>query len=314
MTKETLESDIELARKLLAAGRPDNEVTAALVGRGISEAKAAQVVQALGQGKQVTPEIVHVPLVRPGPGTKAPGAPPEPRNPQPDPLSRRVRRSGSNRPQAVPGNTRPRWWILALLALAAGGLALVLYLRHARNQERLAYLEAQTSHPPAVTVVDGKATKPLPMRVDLVLCQDGPLLSGQLLARSNTLEVLRQVFGAPARTNQLAPSGQASYAYDRQGILVYSRQGGGYESIVFDFEALGGPHGTEVPFTGSLQIEGTSIRSDTSTQSLQGIRSLGLTRSTVEGASFPAHYQDLHLYFSYRQDRQQLRSIEIDLK
>jgi hypothetical protein len=199
------------------------------------------------------------------------------------------------------------------MALAAGGLGLVLYLRHARNQERLAYVEAQKPNRPAISTLDKKETKPAPIRVDLVLRQEGFLLNGRLLARTNALQVLRQVLGAPTRTNQLGSSGRTISSYDRHGLLVYSRQDGD-ETIVFDFEALGGPHGTEAPFTGSLLIEATSISADTPAQSLQGIQSLELIRSSDEGASFSARCQDLHLYFMYQQDRQRLRSLAIDFK
>jgi hypothetical protein len=57
MTRCILPTDIELAKKLLTAKRPNNTIVAALVHRGIDSVGAAQLVADLREGRQVTPEI-----------------------------------------------------------------------------------------------------------------------------------------------------------------------------------------------------------------------------------------------------------------
>jgi hypothetical protein len=57
MTHSILTTDIELAKKLLTAARPDGAIIAALVSRGIDSASAAQLVNDLRNGRQVTPTV-----------------------------------------------------------------------------------------------------------------------------------------------------------------------------------------------------------------------------------------------------------------
>jgi hypothetical protein len=57
MTHCILLTDIELAKKLVTAGRPDSAIVAALAQRGVDSADAAQLVADLRDGRQVTPQI-----------------------------------------------------------------------------------------------------------------------------------------------------------------------------------------------------------------------------------------------------------------
>jgi hypothetical protein len=57
MTHSILPSDIELAKRLLTASRPDSTIVAALVQRGVDSANATQLVTDLRSGRQVVPEI-----------------------------------------------------------------------------------------------------------------------------------------------------------------------------------------------------------------------------------------------------------------
>ena len=57
MTPYILPTDIELAVKLLAAGRPDSVIVAALVRRGVDAAAANQIVVDLREGRKVMPQI-----------------------------------------------------------------------------------------------------------------------------------------------------------------------------------------------------------------------------------------------------------------
>jgi hypothetical protein len=57
MTHSILPTDIELAKNLLKASRPDSAIIAALVHRGIETATAAQLVSDLRNGRPVSPQI-----------------------------------------------------------------------------------------------------------------------------------------------------------------------------------------------------------------------------------------------------------------
>jgi hypothetical protein len=57
MTHCILTTDIELAKKLLTAARPDSAIIAALVQRGVDSASAAQLVTDLRNGRQVKAQV-----------------------------------------------------------------------------------------------------------------------------------------------------------------------------------------------------------------------------------------------------------------
>src|SRR5262249_3957399 len=56
MTNDILQSDIDLARKLLDARRSSEEIVAALGYRGINRDRAEQLIAALQAGKTVEPD------------------------------------------------------------------------------------------------------------------------------------------------------------------------------------------------------------------------------------------------------------------
>lgn len=56
MTHDPVQSDLELANRLLKAGCPDPEIATVLTARGLEPAKAAQLVADLRSGKTITLE------------------------------------------------------------------------------------------------------------------------------------------------------------------------------------------------------------------------------------------------------------------
>jgi hypothetical protein len=88
MTHDVLRSDIEIATRLRTAERPDHEIIAALVQRGVDPAGAAQLVDDLRNGRQAS--------------AKTP-APPELLLPRRTRLKNSESRMGSSDPQAVRG-------------------------------------------------------------------------------------------------------------------------------------------------------------------------------------------------------------------
>ena len=75
---------------------------------------------------------------------------------------------------------------------------------------------------------------------------------------------------------RLRPAGTIIYAYDVHGLLIYSQPGGRTNHIVLDCEATGGANGTTSPFAGTLRVEDQVIGPDTDSQTLAGMKKLGL--------------------------------------
>jgi hypothetical protein len=310
MTHKILQSDIDLARKQLESKRPETEIITVLTRRGIEAAKAIVLVHELRCGRRVAPEIDRVPYIRPGPSGETPQNPSaggvnpltQPAEPSRAPVAqKRQDRKSAGRP-----------WTWALMFLTAvGGLALAYYFYGSRwrasgQASGLTQIVQAHSQPDKMDVV-----APGPQ---LELRADGLYLGRDLVARTNARSVLGNAFGPATRTNQVERPSKIIYAYDRHGLLVYSKPGGGDENIVFDFEALGGTHGTEQPFTGMLKVEEAMIRGDTDAVRLRAIKPLGLNPSEPDGYILASHSSAVELVFTYRKGLQRLSSIEIDLK
>src|SRR4051812_38412769 len=66
MTHDVLQSDIELAERMIEASRPDIEIIAALDARRIDRSRATQLVQDLRSGKKVEPDPISRPPAESG--------------------------------------------------------------------------------------------------------------------------------------------------------------------------------------------------------------------------------------------------------
>jgi hypothetical protein len=123
MTRDILQTDIDLATRLMANHRPDDEIIQALVHRGIDSGPAAQLVEELRSGRKVTPSsTVHLEF---GLGRRARakdssrGTGQNPPAPSPPAESRRE-------PPARPAmQSRKRPAVLWLIAAALVGLGIV---------------------------------------------------------------------------------------------------------------------------------------------------------------------------------------------
>src|SRR4051794_32478385 len=62
MTGDLLESDIELARRLLQSGEPDDRVIQALCLRRVDPVRARRAVDALNEGAEVRADNIGVPF------------------------------------------------------------------------------------------------------------------------------------------------------------------------------------------------------------------------------------------------------------
>ena len=63
-----------------------------------------------------------------------------------------------------------------------------------------------------------------------------------------------------------------------------------------------------------LRIEDQVIRADTDSETLAGIKQLGLTNPGTSGGILSGRYHNLDLAFAYLKGPQRLSLIEIDLK
>jgi hypothetical protein len=148
----------------------------------------------------------------------------------------------------------------------------------------------------------------------LELQPDGLRIGGSLVTGGNLLPAVANLLGAPTRTNQAAPAGTVIYAYDHHGLLIYSQPGGHTNHIVLDCEATGGANGTTSPFAGTLRVEDQVIGPDTDSQTLAGIKKLGLGSPTSGGTIWGGRYNTLELVFAYLKSPRHPSLIEIDLK
>jgi hypothetical protein len=359
MTPNILPTDIELASKLVASGRPPGDIVAALVSRGIDPATAAQVADNLLHGRRVEPQIPAALEISPRRRRRSSEAGPQGGQPAPTASAPQPSASSRNRPRNRPGAKRFELtiaqWLLAIAAVCAVGVAIGLLVRDARlhsgrdsqqdrpratvatrDSGRAADLNrasqqngspAEKSAVPSPTPNQGSgqagasppavaaATKPLAAQPDLELKPDGLVLHGKLITRSNVLAAVTELFGKPRIATRSGPSEKGIYAFDTQGVLVYSGEAAGAESVVLDCDGTGGANGAVTPFGGSLRIEDHVIRPDTDSETLAAFKQLGLNNPGTGGSGiFSGRYQGFDLAFAYLRSPRRLSLIEIDLK
>jgi hypothetical protein len=95
---------------------------------------------------------------------------------------------------------------------------------------------------------------------------------------------------------------------------VYADKGAVTDSIVLDFEGMGGTNGTGSPFLGTLKIDNQAIKGDTDSKTLTGIKELGLKDPGADGGIFGGQYNGLEVIFAYLKTPQRLSLVEITLK
>ena len=311
MTHEILQTDIELAKELLGNDRPDDQVAVALTRRGVDPAAASRLVQDLRSGRPIHPPVAAPEWVS-----------------RRSTESRRSATEGQDRASAQPAqprsssNRRPsrgarkkareNTLVLAtagiLACLVVAGFVVLKHWQNARN-------ERHNSGPESRPAPESNSKSPvLTTPVVLEIQPDGLHLGGALLTREAACNRVAKMLGAPSRTNLLAGGRRLIYAYDHYGILVYAEKGAGTDSIVLDFEGLGGTNGTTSPFPGSLKIDDQAIKGDTDSKALIGIKQLGLRKPGADAGIFGGQCNGLELIFAYLKTPQRLSLVEISLK
>jgi hypothetical protein len=324
MTHDILQSDIILATKLIGEHRPDEEILQALAYRSVDRAKATKLLDDLRNGRtpgSPPPLPAEMTMTRRSRSRSAgrdarresrthPAEPEPDREPRPRPVSSKRKDSG-------PGKIV----MACLLVLVVALLGIVLLKRSTSKshvsdepQTKPATTKQAEARPPAPAIAAREARDSASAPLDLELRPDGLRIRGSLVAGGNLLTAVANLLGAPTRTNQAAPAGTVIYAYDPQGLLIYSQPDGRTNHIVLDCEATGGPNGTTSPFAGTLKVEDEVIGPDTDSRMLVGMKKLGLDTPKGGGTIWDGHYNGLGLVFAYLKSPRHPSLIEIDLK
>jgi hypothetical protein len=324
MTPDILQSDILLAIRLVGEQRTDEEILQSLSHRGVDAVQAAKLLDDLRNGRKpearspLPPElsISRRSRSRRVPREAGQALPIRPSSPEPE----RQRSAGSI--ISSRGNLRIAKVVVAGLFVLTLVLAGILLLRRSGTgskasegpQSAPATVQQAVTRPAAPPTENflGQGNSSAPLMLELR--SEGLRIGGSLVTAANLLSTVAQSLGAPARTNQATQAGPVIYAYDNYGLLVYSQPGGRTNHIVLDCDATGGANGTTAPFVGTLKVEDQLIGPDTDSQTLAGIKKLGLSSSRSDGTIWGGRYNSLNLVFAYLKTPQRPSLIEIDLK
>lgn len=316
MTHDVLQSDIDLARRLVDAGRPVNEIVAALAHRGVDSNRATQLVADLQSGKTVEPDkpiSINLPSKTTEEISAAGRQHSRERIPTDMPAGKRRSARAVRKANAFP------WFsVIALTSAAVCVAAFVLLSRKSHNAGSTARSPSQTidkSSAPFVGSNQPASGLPLePKAISVEVGTEGLKLCGAQVSRENFLAGIFKIIGTASRTNQIEKGDQVIYAYDAYGLVIYSPRDSGHHLIVLDFDASDGAAGTKNPFVGPFKIRNQLIRPATDANSLGLIKDLELQAPTSASGIFRARYAGLELVFGYLKSPERLSLVEIDFK
>jgi hypothetical protein len=316
MTHDILQTDIELAKELIESNRPDAEVALALTRRGLDSAVAGRLVEDLRNGRRVQPQMAVEWVTRRRSGSRSSGEAGHDRpSAQPSPSrSTSEKRSNQRRPSRgarKKAKENAIVWVVAVILACLVVVTAIVIFKHSQRTKDDGETPALASKPaPAASSKPQAPTGPVVLEIQA----DGLHLGGTLLTRDAAWNHVAKFLGAATRTNRLAGGNRMIYAYDQHGILVYAEQGAGTDSIVLDFDGLGGTNGAASPFQGTFKIEDRPIKADTDTMALSAIKQLGLKEPGADAGIFGGQYNGLELIFAYLKTPKRLSLVEISLK
>jgi len=286
MTRELLQSDIDLARRLIAEGQTDGEIIVALGYRRVGPERAHRLVQDLRRGIDVPPDPLPANLWRPV--TAETGVNQYEEAPSPAP----------QRAQPPPPFS---WFRVALLGVVAVTIAAVFLF----NRDRRTEVSATSRD---LMVEPGVMLRRPVFQVEVDAGQ--VRISGTALTRENALNVLSDLAGPPARTNRLEDL--TMYAFDKDGIVLYAGNKNGKDSLLLYFEPVGGANGAQHAFTGRLAVRGKRVTLGTDAKALLSLNEPAL-RETATNV-FSVQTNGLGLSFAYVNTSAQLSLVQIDLE
>lgn len=313
MTSDILQSDIDLVRKLLAAGRPTNEIVEALGYRSVHPDRAARLIADLQSGKPVEPDKpIKINL-----GSTPPLQTSRPENQPGQPRQLPSKRTRS-RPQSQDQPNSHWFTIIGLTAAAVCVVAFVFLNRRTHSAATIDPRRGQAAANPASTpVADTQpeaASRLEPKGISIEVERNGLRLCGNPVARENFSASIFKILGAPSRTNEVQKVDQIVYAYDTFGMLVYSAKNSGTHSIVLDFDGSEGAGGTKSAFVGTLKVNDQIVHARTDAISLAQIKELAVQTPSSASGIYRAQYGDLELVFGYLKTPERLSLVEIDFK
>jgi hypothetical protein len=313
MTNDILQSDIDLARKLLDASRSSDEIVAALSYRGVNAERAAQLIAGLQAGKTVEADRpIRIRLQSAKTQETAPFAEKQGQKSAQADLSGE-RREPQPRRRKV---NRFRWFTVLALAAACVCVAVFVLLNRKAHSNVLAEQRGSSGSEKTAgfvrsTGASGQGFEATAISVEVEA--DGLRLCGNPIARENFLPTIFKILGAPTRTNEMEKA-EVIYAYDACGLLVYAPRDAGHCSIVLDFDGSDGAAGTKTAFVGTCKINKQDVRANTQAASLGAIKELGLEPPKSDSGIFHAHCGSVDLLFGYLKNPGRLNLIEIDFK
>jgi hypothetical protein len=307
MTDEILQSDIDLARSLIAQRLPDREIIASLALRRISPVRAEPLVRHLREGINVQPDppAVASELRRASFQAEQPAQ-------QDEDLpssGRRSRKTNRGRTEATPSKSGFR----GLLVVGGGLIAVLICFLLFRSGGQLNGAHARAVADPFPAGLAPSQSS----RLTIELREDGLQMAGKPLNHENAFDVLMSVLGQPSRTNQ-ADQSTKIYTYDHHGVVLYLGNKNETDSVVLYFEAVGAARGVEEPFAGNLLISGNPVAANTQSSALRSLPRLQVTEQATNALStFAATCDGFSLNFTYLQTPQhpqQLSLVQIYLK
>jgi hypothetical protein len=308
MTHDIVQSDIDLAKRLIKSRQSDGLIVATLICRSIEPEKAAQLVADLRSGRRVeTPLVFSTESASEIPGPESEFSELVP----PAAAQRLAHRKSPGRSSSRKRKRPALLWFLAI-ALAAAGL----YFGRTAISKRFIFIQqiwkggkSEAAHPSMAVEHNF-----IPVPLMLEIADNGLLLGGTRVTSENALILLSAVLGPPTRTNVLEEAHKLAYSYDNSGVLVYSQTATGNDSLIINFEAIGGSSGTRLPFTGSFKVAEHSIGFNTDSKTLTSINELGLNAPTADQGVFTGRYHGLEFYFVYLTTLQHLSLVQINLQ
>jgi len=309
MTHDVLQTDIDLARRLIDSGLPATEIVAALVYRGIDSNRANQLVLDIQSGKLVEPDkpikinLSQKPIEKEGLASESgPG-----------------QRTGSMDHGARDSTSKGRkstfpWF--TIIALASAAVCVCAFMLISRKSHSADSIGQKLSSASDASTFPGNQRSPLrsdPKAIYIGIEPDGLRLCGNSITRENFLTDIFEILGPPSRTNQFEKADHVIYAYDGCGLLVFSPKDSGHRSLVLDFDGSDSAAGTKKAFVGAFKVNEHVVQANTDAATLGLIKGLDLQAPKSASGIFHAQYGKLDLLFGYLKTPERLSLVEIDL-
>jgi hypothetical protein len=195
--------------------------------------------------------------------------------------------------------------------VATGAVLGFKHWQRTRNGQNTALVENR----PAEDIRARVPPQTSPSDVELEIRTNGIHLGGVILTPKEAWRTVTKFLGTPTQTNRFHGD-KLIYAFANHGVLLYSEPNAETDSVVVDFEGVGGINGTASPFRGKLSVEDQVINSDTAPRALLAMKQLGFKEpESPEEGFFAGQYHDLELVFAYQlKNPKKLSQLEISLK